>query len=129
MIIDSSALVAIAFEEPEAKAFLAAIHGADLRLLAAPTLAEAAIVILNRKGEGALSRLRALVAQARIVTVPFDEALADLAIEAYRLYGKGRHPAGLNLGDCFAYALAKSTGLPLLCKGSDFPQTDLALHA
>lgn len=129
MVIDSSALVAIAFEEPEAKAFLATIHGSELRLLAAPTLAEASIVIMTRKGEAALARFRVLIAQARIEIIPFDDRLAALAVEAYRRFGKGRHPAALNLGDCFAYALAKSSGLPLLCKGQDFPQTDILLSA
>ena len=125
MIIDSSAFVAILLGEPEEEAFIAAITSDRTRLASAATLLESSMVILSRKGEPGLAELRGFVARASVQVAGFGPDHLDLAIDAFRRFGKGRHPAGLNLGDCFSYALAKATGEPLLFKGDDFSRTDI----
>jgi ribonuclease VapC len=124
MVIDSSALIAIVLAEPERRRFIEAIIAADVRLVAASTMFEASMVALSRT-ETRLRDLRDFCARSDIEIVPFGPEHLDLAIDAFRRYGKGRHPAGLNFGDCFSYALAKATGEPLLFKGDDFSQTDI----
>jgi len=126
VIIDSSALVAMVRAEPEREAFATAIARDDRRLVAAPTLVEASIVI-ERLGEPRLVReFDTLLADLQVATVAFTEQHARIAREAYRDFGRGSgHRARLNLGDCFAYALAKDTGEPLLYKGDDFGHTDV----
>jgi len=124
MVIDSSALIAIVLGEPERRRFIEAITAADVRLVAASTMFEASMVALSRT-ETRLRDLRDFCARGELETVPFGPEHVDLAIDAFRRYGKGRHPAGLNFGDCFSYALAKATGEPLLFKGDDFSQTDI----
>ncbi|MCP3468118.1 type II toxin-antitoxin system VapC family toxin [Bradyrhizobium sp. CCGUVB23] len=125
MVIDTSAIVAIAFNEPEAKSFRERIADDPVRLISAATVLEAAMVIETRLGEpgGAELDLWLHKADVEIVAVTADHA--DQARRAWRRYGKGRHPAGLNFGDCFSYALAALTGEPLLFKGNDFVQTDV----
>jgi ribonuclease VapC len=125
MVIDSSALVAMLLKEPERDAFVEAIRLAPLRLLAAPTAVEAGIVVLSRLGEAGLTDLEALYDETRIEVVPLAQRHVALAIEAFRRFGRGRDPAGLNFGDCFSYALAVATGEPLLFKGNDFARTDV----
>src|SRR5690349_3023108 len=125
MIIDSSALVAILLKEPEQTAFIAAITADRTRLCGAPTLVETGMVIVSRRGEAGLAELRAFYQRAAIQTAGFGPELVELAVEAFRRFGRGRHPAGLNFGDCISYALAKATGEPLLFKGDDFSQTDI----
>jgi ribonuclease VapC len=125
VIVDSSAIIAILFDEAEALEFATAIGNADGVLMAAPTLVEAALVAEGRTGEGMRDRLDALLEKAEAEIVPFTAAHAALAREAWRRYGKGRHPAGLNLGDCISYALAKARDEPLLYKGEDFARTDV----
>jgi ribonuclease VapC len=125
MVIDSSALIAIMAGAPERRPFIEAIAAAETRLVAAPTLMEASMVVLGRAGEGRLRDLRDFCARGAVETVAFGPEHLDLAIDAFRRFGKGRHPAGLNLGDCCSYALAKATGEPLLFKGEDFSQTDI----
>ena len=127
MVIDTSALLAILFNEPEAEHFEAALDADPTRLMSAASLLETAIVVEARLGEAGGRELDLLLHQAQIVIVPFTAEQAETARTAYRTYGKGRHPAGLNYGDCFAYALAKTSSEPLLFKGSDFPQTDITL--
>ncbi len=124
MVIDSSALIAIVLGEPERRRFIEAITAADVRLVAASTMFEASMVALSRT-ETRLRDLRDFCARGELETVPFGPEHVDLAIDAFRRYGRGRHPAGLNFGDCFSYALAKATGEPLLFKGDDFSQTDI----
>lgn len=126
MIIDSSALVAIVRDEPERHAFLTAIAGASRRLLAAPTLLEAAIVV-ERLGDPALVReFDTMLADLQVESIPFGAAQAQMAREAYRDFGKGSgHRAQLNFGDCMAYAVAKDVDEPLLYKGDDFGHTDV----
>ena len=127
MVLDSSVLVAILLGEPEAALFAATIEAASPRLLSAASLLEASIVIETRKGEAAAQELDLLIYRAEIEVVPVDHNQAEIAREAWRRFGKGRHPAGLNYGDCFTYALAKVTGAPLLFKGADFNRTDIPL--
>ena len=130
MVIDTSALAAIFFHEPERDAFRNAIVAASSRLISAATVLEAGMVIEGRRGGGGAGReFDLFLVRTRIKIVPIDAELADLARSAWRKYAKGRHPAGLNFGDCFSYALAKSSGEPLLAKGTDFAKTDVALHS
>jgi ribonuclease VapC len=125
MVIDTSALLAILRKEPERDRLAAAIVGDPSRLVSAATVLETAIVIESKYGvTGTMDfDLLLLTIQARIE--PVSEDHVRIGRLAYRQFGKGRHPAGLNYGDCFSYALAKISGEPLLFKGSDFSQTDL----
>lgn len=125
MVIDSSAFVAILLGEPEQIAFIEAITADRTRISSAPTVFETGMVLLTRRGEPGLADFRAFYARAAIQTARFEPEQLDVAINAFRRFGKGRHSAGLNFGDCFSYALAKATGEPLLFKGNDFSQTDL----
>jgi ribonuclease VapC len=125
MVIDTSALIAMLGNEPDAPRFEAAIELDPVRLLSAGTLLETAIVIEARYGEAGGRELDLLIHKARIEVIPFDQEQVELARDAYRRYGKGRHPAGLNYGDCFAYALCAVRGEPLLFKGDDFAKTDV----
>ena len=125
MVIDSSALIAIIRHEPEREAFIKAISSADTRLVGAPTLMEAGMVALGRYGERALADVSEFCGKGAIETVAFEPDHLASALDAFRRFGKGRHPAGLNFGDCLSYALAKTTGEPLLFKGDDFAQTDV----
>jgi ribonuclease VapC len=127
MVFDTSALLAVLMNEPESNAFAVAIEADPVRLLSAANLVETSIVIEARVGEAGGRELDLLLHKAAVEIVPVDGDQAELAREAYRRFGKGRHPAGLNYGDCFAYALAQSTGEPLLCKGDDFTKTDLTI--
>jgi ribonuclease VapC len=127
MIIDTSAMVAVLFDEPEMPAFAHAIeNAADCRISAA-NFFETAIVIDGWRDPVVSRRLEELIDAVGIVIEPFDEVQARLARAAYRDFGKGSgHPARLNFGDCFAYALARCRGEPLLFKGNDFRHTDIA---
>jgi ribonuclease VapC len=127
MVIDTSALAAIFFAEPERETFLAAITAADTRLISAASVVEAGMVIESRQGEAAGREFDLFVVRADLQVIPVDAEQADVARSAWRQYGKGRHPAALNFGDCFSYALAKSTGEPLLAKGTDFAATDIVV--
>jgi ribonuclease VapC len=128
MVIDSSALVAILFGEPQADRFVDAIAGAEPRLMSAANLLEAALVVDNQLGSAAGRQLDRFVEQARIEIAPVTERQVSIARQAYLDYGRGNHPAKLNFGDCFAYALAKATGEPLLFKGDDFAHTDIKVY-
>lgn len=125
MIIDTSALMAILRLEPEAEGLLGAIRSTGTRVMSAATFVEASIVAEGRDGEQGLRELDAALARLRIDIAPFTANQAMHARRAYRRFGKGRHPAALNMGDCFSYALAKETGEPLLFKGKDFSRTDI----
>lgn len=124
--IDTSALAAIAFEEPEWKAFKRIVVQADIVLISSVTVVEARVVIFARKGAAGLVVLEALLGSQKFEVVAPGDAELDIALEAFVSYGKGRgHPAQLNFGDLFSYALAKARGVPLLYKGADFAQTDV----
>jgi len=126
MIIDTSALIAILRNEPEAKHCALAIERNEIRRVSAANFVETALVIDGSRDPIASRRFDDLVKEAQIGIEPVTEAQARVAREAYRDFGKGsRHPANLNFGDCFAYALAKTTGEPLLFKGADFIHTDI----
>jgi ribonuclease VapC len=125
MVLDSSALLAVLLNGPEAPAFLLALEADPVRLLSAANLLETAIVIEARVGEAGGRELDLMLHKAAIEVVAVDAGQAELARLAYRQFGKGRHAAGLNYGDCFAYALAQSAGEPLLFKGDDFSKTDV----
>jgi ribonuclease VapC len=125
MVVDSSVLLAILRKEPEAARFTRAILRDSVRLISAANLLEAGIVIDNQAGPSAGRRLDAFIERARIGIEPVTEQQVRIARQAYLDFGRGNHPAGLNFGDCFAYALAKATGEPLLFKGADFEQTDV----
>lgn len=125
MVIDTSALIAILRAEPESQSLAHALEAADARHLSAVSYVEASMVIDARQGAEGLRRLDRLIAAAGIEIVPVDRAQAEAARDGWRRFGKGRHPAGLNLGDCFAYALAQERHEPLLFKGEDFSRTDV----
>lgn len=126
MILDASAVIAILRDEPEARAYAEAIAGARSRRTSAVSYVEAAIVIDGSRDPVACRRFDDFFRAARVVIEPVTKAQARIAREAYRDFGKGSgHPAALNFGDCFAYALARVTGEPLLFKGDDFSHTDL----
>lgn len=127
MVIDSSALIAILSAESETESFTEAIALDSVRLLSAASLLETAIVIESRYGTAGGQKLDLLLEKAQIRVESVTVEQISVARFAYQSYGKGKHKASLNFGDCFAYALAKVTGENLLCKGDDFSQTDLQL--
>jgi len=126
MVLDTSALLAILQDEPERRAFNEAIEAADTRLMSVATLVEVSIVLEARHGAEAVNDLDLFIERAGIDLVPVDLEQARVARRAFSRFGKGRHRAGLNYGDCFSYALASVLGEPLLYKGDDFVHTDLA---
>jgi ribonuclease VapC len=127
MVIDTSALLAIFLAEPERKPFLKLMIDAPSRLISAANVLETGIVLEARRGEAAGRDFDLFVVRANLEVVSVDGEQVEVARSAWREYGKGRHPAALNFGDCFAYALAKSYGEPLLAKGTDFAQTDIVV--
>ena len=129
MVVDTSAIVCILFAEPEAKRFARVLAGAPQLVVSGPTWVEASVVITARLGEAGHFLLTELLSRSNIVTVPCDAMLAKFAYEAWLQYGRGRHPAALNFGDCFSYALARQRSEPLLFKGDDFSKTDIEAAA
>ena len=130
MLLDSSALVALVMAERPARAVFDALAQAPVRAVGAPTLVETAMVLAGRRAaasRGGASDLMLVMTRFEVTVVPFGQDHWLMAWAAFLRYGKGRHPAGLNFGDCLTYAVAKLSGLPLLCIGGDFAQTDLAL--
>ena len=125
MVVDSSAVLAILFDEPERDRFSDALAAAGVRLMSTVNALEAAVVVSSRKGPYGARELDLLLHRAEFDVVPFTADHLRLARDTYERYGKGHHPAGLNLGDCCAYALARHAGEPLLFKGDDFPRTDV----
>jgi ribonuclease VapC len=125
MVIDTSALIAILFGEPEAISFSRAIADESRKLISAFNALETGIVVEAKKGEAGGRELDLLLHRSQIEIVAINADQAELARTAWRKYGKGNHPAGLNVGDCCAYALAKYSGEPLLYRGNDFSQTDI----
>lgn len=129
MVIDTSALAAIFFSEPEREAFLTAVIADSNRLISAATMLETGIVLEARQGEAAGREFDLFVVRADLQIVPVDAEQTETARSAWRKYGKGRHKAALNFGDCFTYALAKVSGEPLLAKGREFALTDIAIYS
>lgn len=126
MVVDSSVLIAVLLLEPDAEQFLNQLIDAPDLYISAVSLVETAMVIEYKKGQTGADKLDELLAELTPTIVEFDQKQAALARSAWREYGKGRHPAKLNFGDCCSYALAKHLNKPLLYKGNDFSQTDLA---
>lgn len=125
MTLDTSAVLAILQDEPERTEFVSRIEQAPRRLMSTVSVLEAAMVLEGRRGEDAGLDLDLFLLRASVETVPFDAEQLQLARTAFRRFGKGRHAAGLNFGDCAAYALAQWSGEPLLFKGDDFAATDV----
>ncbi len=125
MIIDTSAVLAILRNEPERRRFNQAIEADTTRLMSVASFVEASMVMEARHGYDGIRDLDLFLARAEIELVPVDVNQSHIARQAFRRYGKGRHQAALNFGDCFTYALAKTTEEPLLFKGNDFSQTDI----
>ena len=125
MVIDTSALVGILLGEPEADDFAQAIAGAPSLAISGPTWVEVSLVITARLGEQGHDLLTELLTRSNAIIAPCDDTLAYAVYDAWLRYGRGRHPAGLNFGDCFSYALAKQRSEPLLFKGNDFNKTDI----
>ncbi len=127
VVIDTSALLAILLGEPERGKFLELLSESETRLLSAANALETAIVVESRRGEAAGRELDLFLHRTKIEIVAVDAEQFSIARFAWRKFGKGRHPAALNFGDCFAYALAKASSEPVLAKGEDFRRTDLQL--
>jgi ribonuclease VapC len=126
VVVDTSALVALLLGEPRAPEIATAFEAADSpAVISAATLVEATIVVESRLGADGVLRLEQLLRTAEVATVAVDEVQARAASDAWRAFGKGRHPAALNLGDCFTYALAQVRDEPILCVGDDFARTDI----
>jgi ribonuclease VapC len=128
MVIDTSALLAILQNEPERRKFTEAIEAAETRSMSTASFLEASMIVESRYGADGVRDLDLLIAKAKVSLVSVDEDQAHLARQGFQKYGKGRHPAGVNYGDCFSYALARSLDQPLLFKGNDFSQTDVECH-
>jgi len=127
MIVDTSAIVAVVLRESGFQAVVECLEGDDPLAVGAPTLTEASLVLSARLDRDARPKIARLLQEYEIAVVPFAAAHWDEATEAFMRFGKGRHPAGLNYGDCMSYAVAKLADQPLLCLGRDFAQTDLVL--
>lgn len=125
MIVDASALLAVIFQEPGYEQILERLLEADSPGIGAPTLAETGIVLQARLDEASFGMLERMLDEFGIQEIPFGELHWREAVEAYRRFGKGRHPARLNFGDCLTYATAHLSGEPLLFVGSDFEETDI----
>ncbi len=125
MIVDSSAILAILFAESDAAVFAKAMSEADSCKISAATFVEVAVVVEAQTNDRGSRQFDAFLRRAGFVVEPVTEEQAHLARQAYSDFGKGRHPAGLNFGDCFSYALAKASGEALLFKGGDFSKTDI----
>ncbi|MFN8443014.1 MAG: type II toxin-antitoxin system VapC family toxin [Caldilineaceae bacterium] len=127
MILDSSAIVAIFFQEPHYELLLQKLAKAESIGIGAPTVVECGIVLSARMNTDARNLLSRFLNEMNVTVIPFAESHFGVAVGAWLAYGKGRHPAALNFGDCLAYATAKMADLPLLCVGDDFVQTDIDL--
>ena len=127
MIVDTSAIVALVMREPGFEAVLASLASDPNPAVGTPTLAETAIVLSSRLRRDARALLSRFLVEASIAVVPFGESHFGAAAEAWLRFGKGRHPAALNFGDCLSYAVARLAGTPLLCVGDDFAKTDIPI--
>lgn len=127
MVVDSSALLAVLFSEPSAERLLDAFASPERKIMSAVNRLEAEIVVAARKGDHGSAAFSRFMAEADIEVIAFDAGQSEIALDAWRRFGKGRHPASLNMGDCAAYALSRLTGQALLCVGEDFMRTDIAI--
>src|ERR1700726_4709519 len=122
MVLDTSAIVAILQDEPERRKFNEAIEAAESRSLSTASFVKCSMILESRYGADGIRDLDLFIAKAQVSLVPVDEEQADLARRAFRKYGRGRYPAGLNFGDVFSYAISQALNEPLLFKGNDFNQ-------
>ena len=129
MVVDTSALVAILKVEPDASTLLSRLGNSGANRIATATLLEAQMVVISQLGDSGLAELELLLSRAQIQPLPFDANHLHWALHGWRHYGRGRHKAALNLGDCFSYGLAKAMDAPLLFKGEDFQYTDVQVAA
>jgi ribonuclease VapC len=127
VIVDSSAIIAILLKEPGYERLRDGLAGAEQASIGAPTVVESSMVLCARLGRAGKTLLARFLEEAEIEVLEFTADHWTVAADAFIHYGKGRHPAGLNFGDCMTYAVAKLAGEPLLCLGDDFPATDLEL--
>lgn len=127
VVVDTSAAVAVILGEPGSDDLVDYLEGASARLMSAATRVELGIVIEARLGSAGVDVISRFLRDTEVEIIAVDTDAADRALSAWRRYGKGWHRAALNFGDCFSYALAERTGLPLLCTGEDFAATDLAV--
>jgi ribonuclease VapC len=127
MIVDSSALVAIVYEEPDHDRLLELLDQEPVLGIGTPTLVETCIVLSARLGRDARGAVARMLQEFEIETIAFTERHFGVALDAWLRYGRGRHAANLNYGDCMSYAVARLADRPLLCVGQDFPRTDLAI--
>ena len=125
MILDTSAVLAVVFREPGFEAFLDKIADSANLAIGAPTVTEIGIVLGNRLGKDVRGLLLQLLHEWQVTIIPFGEHHWQEAVAAYSRFGRGKHKAALNFGDCLAYAVAKLSDQPLLCTGNDFPKTDI----
>lgn len=125
--VDTSVIIAISMQEPEAETFRVLV-GRDPVIIGWPTLLEARMVLTGKGFASAEKMIRRLAETPNVTTVAFDDKHFRAAEDAFERFGRGRHPAGLNMGDCFSYAVSAVAKAPLLFKGRDFSQTDLKLH-
>ena len=125
MILDTSAILSVLLGEPGYDVLLRKMSDAPFLAVGGPTLVEAAMVLGSRLGRDARPLVNEFLREAEVEVVPFGRDHYEIAVDAFRRYGKGRHAAGLNFGDCLTYAVARLSGLPLLFTGDDFSQTDL----
>ncbi len=126
MVVDSSAVIAVLFGEDDGPLYTDALSAGERKFMSAFSLLESAVVVEARKGEKGAQAFSALMANAEIEVLPFDAGQAEIALAAWRRYGRGRHRAALNIGDCASYALAATLNQRLLYKGDGFPHTDAA---
>jgi ribonuclease VapC len=127
VIVDSSAIVGVLLDEPDRARLVERIARAEVVAVAAPTVLEAGMVLSARLGRDAIALLEGFLVAIDAVVIEFGPEHWPVALDAWSRFGRGRHPAALNFGDCIAYAAATVAGLPLLAKGDDFPQTDIQL--
>lgn len=126
MILDASAILAVLLKEPGCEEILQRLSNAPVLAAGAPTLVETAMVLCARLRRDARALLNEFLREAEVEVIPFTRDHFEVAVDAFTRYGKGRHPAALNFGDCLTYAVARISGLPLLFTGDDFLQTDLS---
>jgi ribonuclease VapC len=125
MILDASAILSILLKEPGHDRIVNRLNRASITAVGAPTLVEAAMVLTTRLERDARPLLNQFLREAEVEVIPFTREHFEIAMDAFRRYGKGRHPAALNFGDCLCYAVARISGFPLLYTGDDFSKTDL----
>ena len=125
MILDASTILAVLLNEPSGERAIGHIGASGVVAAGAPTLVETAMVLSNRLKRDPLPLMHAFIREAELEIIPFSQEHYEVGLDAFQRFGKGRHPAALNIADCLTYAVARLAQMPLLCTGDDFPRTDL----